>query len=113
MRGIWIVLAMWALSGCAPYVGADVVTLNSTKKTIADHVVSNATGEDCSTVKWSQGENYCQAKVVVQRPPVYCQKTLGDVECHDTPDPYRNGAVALASPPPVRVETRDKGWFDD
>lgn len=94
--------------------GADLVTLNATKKTIGDHVVSAATGRDCSVISFEQTGDYCPDKVVVDRSRVYCYRTLADVECHHIPDPYRNGNTALASPPPdIRPVPRAKGWFDE
>jgi hypothetical protein len=113
-----LVAAMLLLAGCAaaPVVagvaGADYAQTTATKKTLIDHVASSVTGEDCSVIAFSETGTYCQEKIVVQRPPIYCFKTLGDVECHNAPDPYRNSDTALASPPPVRVTQRDRGWAD-
>ncbi len=108
------------LAGCTPtplggaLVGADIVTLNATKKTVGDHLVSAATGRDCSVISFEKTGDYCPDKVVVDRSRVYCYRTLADVECHHIPDPYRNGNTALASPPPdIKPITRAKGWFDD
>lgn len=113
-------VVMLALGGCTltplggSLVGADLVTLNATKKTIGDHVVSAATGRDCSVISFEKTGDYCPDKVVVDRSRVYCYRTLADVECHHIPDPYRNGNTALASPPPdIRPVPRAKGWFDE
>jgi hypothetical protein len=122
MRG-WLAIAVagpvMALAGCTSPLGlaaagADVVTLNATKKTIGDHVVSAATGRDCSIISFEQTGDYCPDKVEIDRSRVYCYRTLADVECHHIPDPYRNGNTALASPPPdIRTVPRRKSWFDD
>ncbi|WP_255542573.1 hypothetical protein [Azospirillum sp. INR13] len=122
MRG-WLAIAVAgpvvALAGCTSplglaVAGADVVTLNATKKTIGDHLVSAATGRDCSIISFEQSGDYCPDKVEVDRSRVYCYRTLADVECHHIPDPYRNGNTALASPPPdIRTVPRRKSWFDD
>lgn len=119
----WIVLSLtvpaMALPGCTSPLGlaaagADVVTLNATKKTIGDHIVSAATGRDCSILSFEKDGDYCPDKVEVDRSRLYCYRTLADVECHHIPDPYRNGNTALASPPPdVRILPRKRGWFDD
>lgn len=118
----WMVVGMLAalpLGGCTPAavataaVGADLVSLTSTKKTIGDHIVSAATGEDCSSVTFTETGRYCPEKVVVDRSRLYCYRTLADVECHHIPDPYKNGATALASPPPdLKPMPKAKGWFD-
>lgn len=122
MRG-WVAVSlaipMMALAGCTSPLGlaaagADVVTLNATKKTIGDHIVSAATGRDCSILSFEKDGDYCPDKVEVDRSRLYCYRTLADVECHHIPDPYRNGNTALASPPPdIRTLPRKKGWFDE
>ncbi len=114
-----LAISAWALTGCTSPLGlaaagADVVTLNATKKTIGDHIVSAATGRDCSILSFEKDGDYCPDKVEVDRSRLYCYRTLADVECHHIPDPYRNGNTALASPPPdVRTLPRKRGWFDD
>lgn len=120
---VWLAIAaagpVMALAGCTSPLGlaaagADVVTLNATKKTIGDHLVSAATGRDCSIISFEQTGDYCPDKVVIDRSRIYCYRTLADVDCHHIPDPYRNGNTALASPPPdIRTVPRGKSWFDD
>jgi len=106
------------LAGCAaPLIGAagaavEAESFTSTKKTLIDHAVSSARGEECSIVQLEREGYYCKENIVVDRSNLYCTKTLGDVECHNLPDPYRNGDTALASPPPTRVVRRDQGWID-
>lgn len=118
----WAMLTVAAamLGGCAlppalvaTSAVAESTSMTATKKTVIDHVVSNAVGEDCSLVQLEEKGTYCQEKITVVRPPVYCTKTLAGVDCYDRPDPYGNGDRPLASPPPVRVTHRDKGWIDD
>lgn len=94
--------------------GADMVSLTSTKKTVFDHVASAATGRDCSSLKFTEIGEYCPDKVMVDRTKVYCYRTLADVDCHHIPDPYKNGYTSLASPPPeIKVVPKNKGWFDE
>jgi len=106
------------LVGCAaPLIGGvgtaiELESLTSTKKSLIDHAVSAARGEDCSIVQLEREGYYCEENIVVDRSNLYCTKTLGDVECHNLPDPYRNADTALASPPPNRVARRDQGWLD-
>lgn len=96
-RSLLPALAAMALtvSSCAAISGgATVASLMATKKTIMDHVVSFATEQDCSTIAFERGEPYCRdpnAPPPVE--PVYhCYRTLGEVTCYTTPDPYGDGA---------------------
>lgn len=115
-----ILLASLALTlaACSPavvggVVAADVVTLNTTRKTLADHVVSSATGQNCSTISMQETGVYCPQELVVDRSGVHCYRTLGDVECYAIPDPYRNHNQQLGSEPaPVHVVPRPRGWMD-
>lgn len=108
-----------ALGGCTGEaalgvaVASGIVTLNATKKTSVDHIVSGITGEDCSVISLEQTGQYCQEKLEVVRSDVYCYRTLAAVDCHYLPDPYKNGHTSLASPAPVRRPLpKKKGWFD-
>lgn len=106
------------LAGCAgPEVAvvsaaAGLATFTSTKKTMTDHVVSAATGRDCSLISWTETGVYCPEQVVVDRSNLYCYRTLGGVDCHNLPDPYKNSQTALASPPPLRKAVSQKSMFD-
>lgn len=71
------------LAGCGPTI---------------DWAFSAATGDECKVVeRWSQHEKACRPRVEAKAPEVYCYKTLAKTECFDKP---RQGAEALASPPP-------------
>lgn len=107
-----------ALAGCAgpeaTAVGAavSVVSLNVTKKTVTDHIASAVTGRDCSIITLNETGEYCPEQVVVDRSNLYCYRTLGGVDCHTLPDPYKNSQTSLASPPPVRKTISQKSMFD-
>jgi hypothetical protein len=66
----------------------DTVSLINTGKTIDDHVIGWATGQDCSVLRASHGESYCQA---IPLPPAlvpvitYCYKSLASVSCYAQP----------------------------
>lgn len=115
-----LLVALPLMAGCAAPLAvvatgaaaAEGTSLTSTKKSLADHVVSGLTGQDCSVVSFTETGNYCPEKVVVDRSNLYCYRTLADVECHHIPDPYRNGDRALASPPPVRKPANQRTAFD-
>lgn len=89
-----------------------LATFTSTKKTLPDHIVSATTGRDCSIISWTETGVYCPEQVVVDRSNLYCYRTLGGVDCHNLPDPYKNSQTALASPPPVRKTVSQKSMFD-
>ncbi|CAK0758603.1 exported hypothetical protein [Azospirillaceae bacterium] len=109
-KALFALAASGALSGCfweTVGAGAGAVTLGSlsaTKKLPTDHLLSMATGRECSIVTFEQTGHYCPPNITVDRSGVYCYRTLGEVDCHQLPDPYQNGQSQLASPPPVRVE---------
>ena len=76
--------------------GASVVSLMATKKTIADHMVSFATGEDCSIVAFERGDPYCVDPNDIPPTPIYhCYRTLGEISCYETEDPFQNGHIAV------------------
>ncbi|MFD1627952.1 hypothetical protein [Azospirillum griseum] len=110
-------VAALPLCACSPttVTGVDILTLNTTRKTVGDHIASGITGKDCSLINLSETGTYCPEKVVVDRSRLYCYRTLAEVECHHIPDPYKNGTTALASPPPdiKPAGPKAKGWFDE
>jgi len=66
----------------------DGVSVINTKKTIDDHIVGWVTDQDCSTIKASKGEPYCQdypAKVPTVSRTAYCYKNLSGVTCYAQP----------------------------
>lgn len=72
----------------SPFVGllvADGVSVINTGKTLEDHVIGWATGQDCSLVRASQGEHYCVDNTPVPTVAVakYCYQTLARVSCYD------------------------------
>jgi hypothetical protein len=81
---------------------AEVASVVNTDRTLTDHVASNLTGQDCSTVKINTRGQYCVDPNAIPPapPPVYCYRSLGDITCFNEPNPYADGAVQVA--PPVR-----------
>lgn len=83
---------LWLLGGCAFVPESAVVnsaTVVGTDKTIADHVISLASGKNCSTVRLERGLEYCLEDEAVPKPDVYCYRELGGVTCYDKPDMRR------------------------
>lgn len=78
------------------FLQAEVVSLVATGKTASDNVMSLATGKDCSTIRAKDEGRYCVAKnPPIERPDVYCYRSLGQVSCYREPDPYQDGAQAI------------------
>ena len=60
-----IILLAVNLSGCAAvYTGASTATMLATGKSIPDHVITQATGSDCSALRVVTGEKdyYCEQR---------------------------------------------------
>lgn len=75
---------------------AEVVSLVATGKSASDHIVSLSTGKDCSSIRAKDEGQYCVSKnPPIQRPDVYCYRSLGQVSCYREPDPYGDGAQAV------------------
>ena len=90
--GLLVAVSLTALlGGCsgqsmAHLAVADAAVVIGTDKTIADHVISVASGKDCSLVRVERGMTYCKEDEVVPMPEVYCYRELGGVSCYDAPD---------------------------
>ena len=77
--------------------GAAVV---GTGKTVTDHIVSFATGKDCSTIRKNTGRHYCEEDEVAVPDKVFCYTTLGDVTCYERPAPYGETKRKVGKIPP-------------
>ena len=102
VRFIALIVALFTLSGCFLATGPGLFVLGTTtfintKKTMGDHAMTWMTGQECSTLKYSQGEGYCQPREEERVPEPgangvylgmgpYCYRTLGRVTCYDQPD---------------------------
>ena len=109
------VVAVLMVTGCSaqppvgtmlPWdLGASMLTLPQTKKTPTDHLISMATGRDCSVIHYEQDGAFCQdPPKEIDRRSLYCFKTLGEVECHQRPDPYYGRERTLGSPVPRPID---------
>ncbi|TVR99546.1 MAG: hypothetical protein EA406_03190 [Rhodospirillales bacterium] len=74
-------------AGCAEMAGVQVAVVAGTGKTMVDHVVSLASGKDCSIVRKEQGRTYCREDEAVPAMPQHCYQTLGAIDCYVLPDP--------------------------
>lgn len=96
MRIIAVAVALLLLASCdavPPYAMVDGAVVVTTEKTMADHVISLASGKDCSLVRKEQGETYCEEDEVVPHPTLYCYRELAGVTCYDRPDQRRKTRV--------------------
>ena len=95
-RMIVLGVCLLGLTACDPasqtmLTGASLVSLAHTKKTVGDHLSTWAFDQDCSTLKFVNGEEYCQdfedeTAAAPQEPELHCYQTLGGVSCYRTPD---------------------------
>lgn len=86
--------------------GVDGASVLSTGKTISDHVVSFATGKNCSTVRKNIGQHYCEEDDVIVPDEVFCYNTLGDVSCYALPAPHGENYRHLGQIPNRQHSTR-------
>ena len=101
MRVGLLILFLSVLGGCAAVtsapsmtptmLGIDGVTVVTTGKTISDHIVSYASGKNCSTVRRQTGQNFCEEDDLSTPEEIYCYNSLGNVNCFATPQPYGQG----------------------
>jgi len=100
--GFIVVAGLLGLSGCsglgvaaesavmgggtvAPLAALDGVTVIATDKTLSDHLISIASGKNCSTVRTELGMHYCEEDEPKGEANVYCYRTLGAISCFDRP----------------------------
>ena len=87
------VAACLLIGGCGPlppFAAVDGAVVVGSDKTMIDHVVSLASGKDCSLVRKERGMTYCKEDEVIPRPEVYCYRELAKVTCYDKPDARRS-----------------------
>ncbi len=73
-------------------------TVMATDKTIGDHVISFATGKNCSTIRKNLGKTYCEEDEVGHVDEVYCYRTIGDVTCYAQPSPHGEDHLLVNTP---------------
>ncbi len=92
------------LGACEPnmlFTGAGLVTLVATDKTITDHALSLALDRNCSFVRSSRGESFCEPEPFVMSTE-HCYRTLGGVTCYTNPDPLASDQRRVADVPELR-----------
>lgn len=92
MRALLAAVVLISLGACSlfpPVAAVEGASAVGTGKTFSDHVVSYASGKDCSTVRSNSGRTYCRESESNPMPKVWCYRTLGKPVCYDRPDPYQ------------------------
>ena len=82
--------------------GTSMTSTMYTDKTLLDHGVSAAIGQDCSLLYMEEKKPYCQKRAGQDESLVvlYCYPTLGQPECYVDPLPNRQGRYSVAVPNP-------------
>ncbi len=87
MKIVGILGILLITGGCAQ-LAASVV--NQVAVATVDQKVSDILERDCNSYRFVRGGDYCEEQAFVDPgPQVYCYKTLGGVDCHEKPDPYK------------------------
>lgn len=116
MRGPLLLAGLVALAGCSavepllgPVAAAGVASTAVIGRGPGEAIYSLATGRDCSLANWAAERRFC-AQEEAPRPPAYCTRSLGVVDCWEMPDPHgpQAGVGQTPAPPPQR----DRRWVD-
>ncbi len=101
------------LTGCV-----DVAVFH---RSVPDLIYSGFTGRDCSVVRLDQGDSYCAPVELPPKPPLYCTRSLGRVDCWAHPELVANLPPQVAQGPhdgsqaltPEQDRTRLARWPAD
>lgn len=105
-------LLVGGLAACDPtsqamLAGASLVSVVNTDKTLSDHFATWAFDKDCSTLRWTNGEDYCEphvteeerkaaeAEAAAKQAHTYCYRTLGAINCFRQPDTMASSAARV------------------
>jgi hypothetical protein len=73
----------------------DGMTVVTTGKTVSDHVISYASGKNCSTIRRQIGQNFCEEDDLSEPEEIFCYNTLGNVNCFLKPQPFGQGKKTI------------------
>jgi hypothetical protein len=89
-------------SGCSgsslAIMGADAVSQVTSGRSITGNVIHAFTGKDCVPMNVLTGKPMCPEETTTaakDETPVYCYRTLGQVDCHAEPDPMMSPTTRL------------------
>jgi len=109
-----ILAASLALTGCsqeashalgwsAVATGASIIVFD---RTPVDLVVSLAKGQDCSVLNLEPLGEYCRSPTPPPEPAPFCIRTLANVECYPTNDPYGRQRSIVDAPALTAAQTK-------
>jgi len=92
-----------AVAGCSgsslAVMGADAMTQVASGRSISGNVIHAFTGKDCVPMNLLTGKPMCPEEDATaakkDEAPVYCYRTLGQVDCHIEPDPMMAPSTRL------------------
>jgi hypothetical protein len=87
-----------ALGPAAVAGGGSVVLIG---RTPVDVLVSAVQGQDCSIVRLDRGESYCAPPEAAPPPEPFCTRSLGSVDCWESPPKAEPAHARLADRPPT------------
>jgi hypothetical protein len=95
-------LAGLGLSACTgselAVFGADAASQVASGRTLTGNLLYAMTGKDCIPLNVLAGRPMCrdeQPAAEAETAPVYCYRTLGQVDCHSEPDPMMSPRTRL------------------
>lgn len=68
-------------------------------RSIPDLIYSGVSGRDCSVVRLDQGQSYCVPVALPPKPPPYCTRSLGGIDCWAHPELVTNLPPQVAQGP--------------
>jgi len=98
-----VLVAGTALQACSgsgiALMGADAASQVASGRTLAGNLIHAMTGKDCVPLNIFAGRPMCrdeEEQTAATKPaPVYCYRTLGQVDCHSEPDPMMSPTTRL------------------
>ncbi len=78
--------------------GADAASQVASGRTLTGNLIHAITGKDCVPLNILAGRPMCsdeEKTAAADTRPVYCYRTLGQVDCHSQPDPMMSPTTRL------------------
>lgn len=95
-------LAATTLQACSgsgiALMGADAASQVASGRTLTGNLIHAMTGKDCVPLNLFAGRPMCREDTqtaAAETAPVYCYRTLGQVDCHSEPDPMMSPTTRL------------------
>jgi hypothetical protein len=100
-----VLAASFGLQACSSsglaLMGADAASQVASGRTLTGNLIHAFTGKDCVPLNVLAGRPMCEdeerqaAAAKENEVPVYCYRTLGQVDCHSEPDPMMSPRTRL------------------